>query len=422
MLTLFLACTQPSTPTDGDPAGRHSGSTLSGTGDTGGVPPSADTDVDVVKQLVEGRISFDEAVRTVAWRGGWPVKDGTTAWFVKADDGRPWSVAGDFDGWSPEPMDRGNGFLYLQTEVGADPAGLFYKFTAGNDWIADPVGRSYTYDAYGEISYVAAPTDEARLDRWPGAEGLGISARELRIWVPAGQGPWPTLYAEDGQNLFDPGAIWGGWRMQDALATRDPILVVGIDNTADRFEDYTHVPDDVGYGGTMGGNGDVYAAFVEEVVRPHVEATYGVAPTTGLLGSSLGGLISLVVADDYPDRYDFAASLSGTLGWGRFALDEETIEERFLASPPTGLVVYADSGGSPGPDGACRDLDGDGFSEDDPDSGDNYCETRQFVDALAANGWTWDQDLFHWWEPDAGHNEMEWAARVGRPLDLFLEL
>ncbi|MCA9489453.1 MAG: prolyl oligopeptidase family serine peptidase [Myxococcales bacterium] len=383
---------------------------------------TTETDLDVVKGMVAGRIAFEEATATVAWRGGWPVLDGDTAWFVVAEDGRDWAVAGDFDGWTPEPMDRGPGFRYLQAQVGSAPEGLRYKLTAGADWIADPLARSYEYDGYGEISFVEAPTDHARLDRWPRAEGTGVGPRELRVWVPAGAGPWPTLYMHDGQNLFDPNGIWGGWRMPEALGSRDPVLVVGIDNTIDRFEDYTHVPDDVGYGGPMGGEGDEYAAFVQQVVRPHVEATYGAPDAVGVMGSSLGGLISLVIAQDYPDDYDFAGSLSGTLGWGRFTLDEETIEERFLAVPPTGLVVYADSGGGPGNDGQCRDLDGDGFSEDDPDSSDNYCETRQFVDALSANGWTWDDDLFHWWEPGAQHNEAEWAARVGGPLDLFLSL
>ena len=73
------------------------------------------------------------------------------------------------------------------------------------------------------------------------------------------------------------------------------MLVVAIDNTIDRFDDYTHVPDDVGYGGTIGGEGDRYADFVEEVVRPHIEATYGAPGAVGVMGSSLGGLISLVV-------------------------------------------------------------------------------------------------------------------------------
>jgi hypothetical protein len=416
---LLTGCTPDPTggPTDGTTP-VPTGSTHTGTPTTG-----AEGDLARVLALLDGEAELDDVLGEVAWSGGWPVRDGDSAWFVfAARGGGAWSVAGDFDGWSGTPMTAGDGFWWAEVELGADPAGQTYKFTDGAEWLADPVARSYRYDAYGEISFVAPPTDAPRLDRWPGLGGDTIAPRELRVWVPPGAGPWPTLYAHDGQNLFDPGAIWGGWRLPDALATREPMLVVGIDNTADRFEDYTHVPDDIGYGAPLGGNGDAYAAFVDEVVRPHVEDVYGAPTVAGVMGSSLGGLISLVIAQDRPGRYQFAASLSGTLGWGRFGLDEPTIEERWLAAPPPDLVVYVDSGGGPGPDGTCRDLDGDGFSEDDPDGADNYCETRQFADALAASGYTWDQDLFHWWEPDAPHDEMAWAARVGPILDRFLSV
>jgi hypothetical protein len=378
-------------------------------------------DVALVHDLVEGRKGPDEVVPAVAWSGGWPVRDGSTAWFVAWSPQGPWSVAGDFSGWTPQAMQAGSGFWWAQAEVGEDPSGSRYKFVLGEDWSADPFARSYDYDDYGEISYVLAPADAPRLDRWPGISGEGLDPRDLRVFVPAGDGPWPVLYAHDGQNLFDPDGIWGGWRLQDALATRDPILVVGIDNTPARMDEYTHVPDDIGYGYPIGGLGDAYVALIANEIRPHVEATYGSTGLDGVMGSSLGGLISLYAAEEQPDL-DFAASLSGTLGWGKFGLDNPVMEELWLADPPSGVAVYVDSGGGPGADGACLDLDGDGFPEDDPDSADNYCETRQFADALAASGWTWDQDLWHWWEPDAPHQENAWAARVGQPLDLFLGL
>lgn len=405
----------------GDRTSAPSASRPVGASPTVPPPGGGPSDADLVRSLVEDGGDVDAITMQIAWSGGWPVRDGDTAWFVLAADGGPWSVAGDATDWAPAPMTAGDGFWWAELPTG-DVAGSRYKFTDGTAWIADPLARSFTYDAYGEISYIAPPSGEARLDRWPSVQGGGLAPRDLRVHVPPGEGPWPVLYAHDGQNLFDPSAFWGGWRLQDALAVRDDLLVVGIDNTVDRFEDYTHVPDDVGLGGVMGGDADLYADLVHDVIRPHVEATYGSTGLDGLLGSSLGGLASLVIAERAPGEWDFAASLSGTLGWGRFALDEETVEERWLASPPAGTVVYVDSGGGPGDDGGCHDLDGDGFAEDDPDSSDNYCETRQFADDLAAAGLVWDRDLFHWWEPGATHDELAWSQRVGRPLDLFLDL
>lgn len=384
-------------------------------------PVTAAGDVELVRALIAGEVSPAEVVQEVAWSGGWPVRDGDSAWFVVESDQPGWSVAGDFSGWEPVPATAGAGFSWVRVEV-VEPEGQQYKWVRADAWSADPVARSYTFDAYGEISYVAAPVDAPRLDRWPALAGEDLKPRDLRVWVPGGAGPWPVLYAHDGQNLFDPASPWGGWRLQESLTSREPVLVVGIDNTVDRTDEYTHVPDDIGDGTLIGGRADEYAGWIEDHVRPHVEATYGSTGHDGLLGSSLGGLVSLVAAERSPGSYDFVASLSGTLGWGKLGADEPTIEQLWLAAPPVGTAVYVDSGGGPGADDACVDLDGDGASEDDPDASDNYCETRQFADALAAAGWVWDETLWHWWEPGAPHQEDAWADRVGRPIDLFLSL
>jgi len=62
-------------------------------------------------------------------------------------------------------------------------------------------------------------------------------------------------------------AASGGWRPD--LAAASTTLIVGIDNTSSRFAEYTHVPDSASVEGAWG---DAYADFVEQVVRPFVEA------------------------------------------------------------------------------------------------------------------------------------------------------
>ncbi|MCB9674265.1 MAG: hypothetical protein H6737_04060 [Alphaproteobacteria bacterium] len=403
-LLLFVACKSAPTPTDTDPS------------DTDTVDDAA-----IVAALLDGTGTASEVLGQVAWSGGWPVQ--SEAGYVFLIDGPgPWSLVGDFNDWVAAPMDCSAGYCAIEVAIAGDPAGMKYKFTDGVEYIEDPTARSYGYDEFGAVSYVRPPTATWRLDRWPAATDGTVGPRTLRVYVPAGAGPWNVLYAHDGQNLFDPDAIWGGWHLQDALVGNDA-LVVGIDNTAARFDDYTHVPDQLDSLGPdpLGGEGDAYAAFVHTTVRPHIEATYGSTGVDGQLGSSLGGLIALHVAHRYPGEYDFAASLSGTLGWGRFGDLGDAMETRWLASDPGG-VVWLSSGGGPGPDGACLDPDGDGFPEDDPDSSDNYCETRQMADALAAAGRTWDSDLFHWHAPDQPHNEAAWAAIVDMPIGIFAGL
>ena len=46
-------------------------------------------------------------------------------------------------------------------------------------------------------------------------------------------------------------------------------FLVGIDSGPTRFDDYTHVPDDIG-DGPIGGGGDAYADYLDAVVRPLV--------------------------------------------------------------------------------------------------------------------------------------------------------
>lgn len=396
--------------------------TDSATGPTGiRTDTDVTTDIDdasIVQELIAGDRSAADVVPAIAWSDGWPFFDGTTTWFVHWTDGGSWALAGDVNDWTPEPMLEGDGFWYLGVE-GELPAGTGYKFVGNDtDWVADPWARAYDYDAYGELSWAVPPTDAPHLERWPSLEGQDLAPRDVVVYVPAGDGPFDVLYAHDGQNLFDPAAIWGGWRLGETLPATPNTMVVGLFNTPDRMSEYTHV-DDFVLGYEFLGHGDAYAALVHEDLRPHIESVYPTSGHDGLMGSSLGGLISLHIAQTYPGEYDFVASLSGTLGWGRFTYDNPVMQELWTAAPVDDIVVYVDSGGSTGPDGICQDLDGDGFTEDDPDGSDNYCETRQFADALADHGYVWDDNLFHWHEPDAPHQENAWADRVDLPLQLF---
>lgn len=222
--------------------------------------------------------------------------------------------------------------------------------------------------------------------------------------------------------MFTPEAIWGGWRLGDALAAAPgPVLVVALDNTPDRMTEYVHADDTIDGLGSFDARGSTYAELVALDVVPWAEATWQTTGHRGVMGSSLGGLISLFIALEHPDTFDFAASLSGTLGWGRFGEANPTIGELYAEKGHFSTALYVDSGGGDGGDG-CTDPDGDGWPEDDPNAEDNYCESAQFIAWMEGNEWTEGTDLRSIWRPGAPHNEAAWADRLAEPLRYFISL
>ncbi len=362
---------------------------------------------------------------------GFPVRCAPYAtFFFRLPDG--WGhphVAGDFNGWdaTAAPMTLVAEDLYQVTlQVDTGPHRYLYKFTDGVHWSADPMARRFGFDAYGEYSLVQGGNLQGHLERHLGVAGNGLSSRPLTVYLPPGyeasSQTYPVLYAHDGQNLFDPQAMWGGWHLDEAVETLleaneiQPPIVVGIHNTTARFDEYTHV-EDVVSGQTVGGSGEAYFGLVTTRIMPLIATHYRVKAgpeNTWTMGSSLGGLISLYFTLKHPDVFGRGAGMSSTLGWGSIGADNPTLIEMLPSFGHPDVVLYLDSGGTNG--GGCVDSDGDGILDDNDAAGDNYCETVQMRDALVADGYVFNTDLFHWHEIGAEHNEAAWRARVALPL------
>lgn len=155
-------------------------------------------------------------------------------------------------------------------------------------------------------------------------------ARTLSVWLPPGydvepERRFPALYLHDGQNLFDPQTAFAGnpW-YADECAEREvragrvePLILVGIANSVDRLREYGP------HHGDSGADPDWardYGRFVVEEVKPFIDSTYRTRPeaeSTGVGGSSMGGLISLQLCKWYPGVFRRCAALSPSLWWDR---------------------------------------------------------------------------------------------------------
>jgi predicted alpha/beta superfamily hydrolase len=183
------------------------------------------------------------------------------------------------------------------------------------------------------------------------------SARQVAVWLPEGYDAsseaYPVLYLQDGQNLFDAATAAFGVEWQaDETAQRliaekqiSAVILVGIWNTSDRFDEYTMTPD---LRMQRGGSGADYLRFLVEELKPMIDATYRTRAdrvSTWIGGSSLGGLISLHACLEHPEVFGGCLALSPTLGWD----DERLLQElERKGSWPENLGLWFSMGTSEG--------------------------------------------------------------------------
>jgi len=253
-------------------------------------------------------------------------------------------IAGNFTGWEPGAsnyMLHKNADAKWSITLDAQAAGtvIKFKFTRGS-WATVEKGtggeeipdRVYTFggSAYVDIT-IAKWADSGGGSNSTAAANVEIIStnfympqlnRTRRIWMyfPPGYETsalnYPVLYMHDGQNLFDVSTAFSGeWEVDETLNLlasqgRQVPLVVGIDNRGgDRIGEYTPWSN-TQYGG---GDGEKYLQFIVQTLKPYIDLNYRTLPdreNTGIMGSSLGGLISHYGALSYQDVFSKAGLFS----------------------------------------------------------------------------------------------------------------
>lgn len=233
----------------------------------------------------------------------------------------------------------------------------------------------------------------------PGERDVTVYLPAAYITEPARR--FPVFYLQDGQNLIDertsyvPGRTWQADRTADALTeagVTESVILVGIANMgARRIAEYTHTRD-LRHGG---GAGPRYGRMLVEELKPLVDASFRTLPdaaNTALGGSSLGGLVALHLALDYPQVFGKVAVCSPSVWWNRRSI----LERVGRARPKPDLRIWLDMGTAEG----LRHLR------------DTDLLHRRFQQ----RGWRDGVDLDYLRAEGARHEESAWAARFDRVL------
>lgn len=258
-----------------------------------------------------------------------------------------------------------------------------------------------------------------------------VAPRHVDVWLPPGFEPGrghAVLYMHDGQMLFDPATTWNkqAWAV-DAVATPllaartlRPFIVVGMWNAGaarhaeffpQKFLPHVQPPAlrDRFVAAALQGRpqSDAYLRFVVEELKPAIDTRFRpstAAADTFLMGSSMGGLISIYGLLEYPQVFGGAAALS-THWIGSFEPNVEI---------PTAALAYLEKQ-LPRP-GDKRIYMDHGTTELDA----GYAPAQQRVDALMKQrGFAPPRFVSRVFE-GSGHNETDWQRRLHIPLTFLL--
>lgn len=253
------------------------------------------------------------------------------------------------------------------------------------------------------------------------------------VWTPEGYNDadttrYPVIYMHDGQNLYDASATWNkqSWEMDSvvsALVAQGVIeapVIVGVhsvdstrigDLMPQKTCDYNPALAEVldAYFPGMEMRGDAYASFIATTLKELVDSAYAVRTdmeSTSVMGSSMGGLMSIYTMSEYPATFGGAGCLSthwvGTLD-GNPAFPEAMTAYLTDRLPRDGRhKLYLDHG--------TESIDS------------LYGPWNDRVIELANSiGYKTPGTLETFTDEGASHEERYWAARVHRPLQFLLK-
>jgi len=237
--------------------------------------------------------------------------------------------------------------------------------------------------------------------------------RRIRILLPQGYQTtaprrYPVLYAHDGQNLFAQSESFSGqaWHLDRILANLidsgqiEPLILVAIDHAgSERLAEFAH-QDRSHDGQIISARGHNYETFLADELKPHIDRLFLTRPepsANALMGSSMGGLVSLNIALGRSHQFGAVAALSPSCWWNPDSLKADL---QHYHKELTGLKIWFDIGGREGR------------------YGDKATEIAAYIAQLSGN----NKEMFRYYlDPAADHSEVAWRNRVHLPLKFLFQ-
>jgi predicted alpha/beta superfamily hydrolase len=276
-----------------------------------------------------------------------------------------------------------------------------------------------------------------KIERIGNFQSKYVDSRNIDIWLPEGYSDTvkhSVLYVHDGQMLYDSETTWNkqAWNIDEVaseLLNANKIkrfIVVGIWNGGETrhadyfpqkpFEQLSKLEKDSVISQLKGvgrandnfmPQSDNYLKLIVEELKPLIDGKYAVytkKENTFILGSSMGGLISMYAICEYPEVFGGAACLS-THWPGTFTLDNNPVPKSFInylsqnIPNPNEHKIYFD----------CGDQTLDSM----------YPLIQKKVDSVMILKGYADNNWMTKYFPGEDHSEKSWNKRLNIPLEFL---
>ena len=318
----------------------------------------------------------------------------------------------------------------LNTDYAAHPdraPAVLYRLPAGEHNPRSWARMLPTFLRWADGVHAPPINATGTLESWQDFPSRHVSVRTIDVWLPPGYAAdpsrrYPVVYMHDGQNLFDPGQVFNDtdWDVDGAM-TRGiadgqlpPAIIVGIGNSPTRrFQEYmpailpkgerveTGVAGRPGFASTDI-RSDAYLRFLVDELKPFIDRHYRTRRSradTWVMGSSMGGLVSLYAIARYPGVFGGAAAVSTHWPAGKGVMVDWFARH---LPPPASHRIWMDHG----------DVTLDAA----------YAPYQQRMDAAMRQGGYregagWQSRVY----PGTEHSEIAWRARLPEILAFLLQ-